>query len=33
MKEMLRAVQNNPYRILGVFSNSPKKDMLSNLNK
>lgn len=24
---------NNPYRILGVYSNSPKKDMLSNLNK
>lgn len=30
---MLRAVQNNPYRILGVYSNSPKKDMLSNLGK
>ena len=24
---------NNPYRILGVYSNSPKKDVLSNLNK
>lgn len=23
----------NPYRILGVYSNSPKKDMLSNINK
>ena len=23
----------NPYRILGVYSNSPKKDVLSNLNK
>ena len=33
LKEMLRAVQNNPYRILGVYSNSPKKDMLSNLGK
>lgn len=24
---------HNPYRILGVYSNSPKKDVLSNLNK
>ena len=28
-----KIVENNPYRILGVFSNSPKKEMLSNLNK
>lgn len=26
-------LSHNPYRILGVFSNSPKKDVLSNLNK
>lgn len=26
-------VSNNPYRFLGVYSNSPKKDVLSNLNK
>lgn len=24
---------HNPYRVLGVYSNSPKKDVLSNLNK
>lgn len=26
-------LSHNPYRILGVYSNSPKKDVLSNLNK
>lgn len=26
-------IKNNPYRILGVYSNSPMKDILSNLNK
>ena len=26
-------LSHNPYRILGIFSNSPKKDVLSNLNK
>ena len=26
-------LSQNPYRILGVYSNSPKKDVLSNLNK
>ena len=30
---MTSMLTNNPYRILGVFSNSPKKDVLSNLNK
>lgn len=30
---MIKLLTNNPYRILGVFSNSPKKEMLSNLNK
>lgn len=30
---MLKRVSHNPYRILGVYSNSPKKDVLSNLNK
>lgn len=28
-----RLLSHNPYRILGVYSNSPKKDVLSNLNK
>lgn len=26
-------LSHNPYRVLGVYSNSPKKDVLSNLNK
>lgn len=26
-------LSHNPYRILGVYSNSPKKDVLSNINK
>lgn len=30
---MLNIVKHNPYRILGVYSNSPKRDVLSNLNK
>ncbi|MCM1139951.1 MAG: hypothetical protein NC453_15400 [Muribaculum sp.] len=30
---MTNLVTHNPYRILGVYSNSPKKDVLSNLNK
>lgn len=30
---MIKLLTNNPYRILGVFSNSPKKEVLSNLNK
>lgn len=28
-----RLLTHNPFRVLGVFSNSPKKDVLSNLNK
>ena len=28
-----KLISHNPYRILGVYSNSPKKDVLSNLNK
>ena len=28
-----KLITHNPYRILGVYSNSPKKDVLSNLNK
>lgn len=30
---MTNLITHNPYRILGVYSNSPKKDVLSNLNK
>lgn len=30
---MTNLITYNPYRILGVYSNSPKKDVLSNLNK
>ena len=30
---MTNLVTHNPYRILGVYSNSPMKDILSNLNK
>jgi hypothetical protein len=30
---MINLVTNNPYRVLGVYSNSPKKDVLSNLSK
>ena len=30
---MMKLITHNPFRILGVFSNSPKKDVLSNLNK
>lgn len=26
-------LSHNPYRILGVYSNSPKKDVLSSLNR
>ena len=30
---MLKAILNNPYRILGVFSNSPKKEQVANKGK
>lgn len=30
---MTSLLTHNPYRVLGVYSNSPKKDVLSNLNK
>ncbi|MCH5217514.1 MAG: hypothetical protein J1F07_03010 [Muribaculaceae bacterium] len=30
---MTSLITYNPYRILGVFSNSPKKEVLSNINK
>lgn len=30
---MTKLITYNPFRILGVYSNSPKKDVLSNLNK
>lgn len=30
---MLEAIQSNPYRILGVYSNSPKKDVVANKGK
>lgn len=30
---MLQLIIHNPYRILGIFSNSSRKEMLSNLNK
>lgn len=30
---MNNLITHNPYRILGVYANSPKKDVLSNLNK
>ena len=30
---MLKAIQNNPYRILGVYSNSPKKEQIANKGK
>lgn len=30
---MIKLITNNPYRILGVYSNSPQKDVLANLNK
>lgn len=30
---MLRAIINNPYRILGVYSNSPKKELIANKGK
>lgn len=30
---MMKLITHNPFRILGVYSNSPKKDVLSNLNK
>lgn len=31
--ETLSIITNNPYRILGVFSNSPKKDIVANKGK
>lgn len=30
---MLKAILNNPYRILGVYSNSPKKEQIANKGK
>lgn len=30
---MLGVIQNNPYRLLGVYSNSPAKERVANLNK
>ena len=30
---MLKAIQNNPYRILGVYSNSPKREQIANKGK
>ena len=30
---MLKAILNNPYRILGVYSNSPKKEQVANKGK
>lgn len=27
---MLKAIQNNPFRVLGVYANSPKRDIVSN---
>ena len=30
---MINAIINNPYRILGIFSNSPKKDLVANKGK
>lgn len=30
---MIKLLTDNPYRILGVYSNSPQKDVLANLNK
>lgn len=33
MKMISNLLSHNPYRILGVYSNSPKKDVLSSLNR
>ena len=30
---ILKAILNNPYRILGVYSNSPKKEQIANKGK
>lgn len=30
---MLKAITNNPYRVLGVLSNSPLKDRVGNQNR
>ena len=30
---MLEIIQSNPYRVLGVYSNSPKKDVIANKGK
>ena len=30
---MINVVENNPYRILGVYANSPKRDVLANEGK
>ena len=30
---MIKLIQNNPYRFLGVYSNSPIKDRVANINK
>lgn len=29
----MKAIEDNPYRIIGVFSNSPKKEKVANMNK
>lgn len=31
--DMLDVIQNNPYRILGVYSNSPLKERIANQNR
>ena len=30
---MIKSIANNPYRILGVYSNSPKKEQIANKGK
>ena len=30
---MLKGIQNNPFRVLGVYANSPKKDAVANKGK
>ena len=29
-RDLTQAITNNPYRILGVYSNSPKKEQIAN---
>lgn len=33
INKMLEIIQSNPYRVLGVYSNSPKKDVVANKGK